>query len=293
MSKFISGKHGIFLLLTILGCLITPNLYAANKKTANIPPANHTGLTINTENLRFKALPTVRVYAATGQVIFKTLRAQYVNGELISQPNLPGSNPLLVHALRVKKISGKTSELGLVISQKEAQSLIREKPLMNLINRTKLVLVLILKSATRDSTSLKNSLGILKEEWAILSRNSDFLAKLKTLSSPAKTLYRNLSYFDKIKLNDKIHGVTELVVGSINNKEAFITGKAKDKDTFQYLQQNNDQDLKDGLITLEQHDQRTSSLQILSKLTSDERAILVALLEQELQARQSNSAVSP
>jgi len=117
------------------------------------------------------------------------------------------------------------------------------------------------------------------DETGTASRGHDFLQRIP---EQAREMYSALSKVEKAALMEKMSGTTKVGLFSVDNREAFIKGKAFGFDVFSKLQGRLDEKAGCGELDRSEHARQTDMLKIVGSLAPEQREMLVRLVEMEL-----------
>lgn len=298
--------------LLIVASLLLATPHAANaRKTPppharllrqNAEQARYTGLVVQTPGIRLTGGTLLRVADESGRIVLECQVAQsslaFSLPDALAKPQL-GPRPLVVQSVARPGVTGSPPEI--LLSNENANRIFRENKTSRFLGPARVVFVVdpppaetvlpdlgqTKKPGFSDEAlaGLRRNLGIPKEEWKLISANRELLGKLETLSPDALRLYKGMSYFEKIKFGDEMRGKTTVFFFTIDNKEAFVTGKAMGHDVFKHMVSGAEEAYRNGKITRDEYERKSQALEIASRLAEQERRTLVWLLETELKAR--------
>lgn len=296
--------------------LIIPMIFfSARGARAAEPPRNqastYTGLIVDGAGLDLSASMSPKIYDDAGQIIYGNAQvppgligekgvAAYAQSlaEALSNPRI-GANPLVVKAIRSQSPDG-VFYTNLVVSGADAQTIMSENQKTHFLDHMNVIFVIAPPSdgqispapastsaaaQEQNHSSLADRLGIDGDDWKAISKNAGLITKVEALPVDAISLYKNLSFFERVAFDRQLHGTTNAVVTIVDNKQAFITGNIMGHDVFQYMEAGAKSDFQNGKITAVQYQEDEARLETLSKLTPDQRSDLISLLDAEMQVR--------
>jgi hypothetical protein len=135
---------------------------------------------------------------------------------------------------------------------------------------------------------MSNAFDVSNTVWEKVCEDPHVKTALLSLPTNAVEMYKEIPIKQKEELAKKLNEKTHVFLFTIDNKEAFISGKVMGRDAFQYLKDELDKQVKEGKLSLEEALQRQKVLDIMSTLTPEQRSALAALLEAEVQTTSSH-----
>jgi len=138
-----------------------------------------------------------------------------------------------------------------------------------------LKLLLTSKAASGQTASLPETLAAMRPEAARLVR---------TLPPEAQQAYAELEPQAKAWLLERIQGTTSVAMGliEVNNREAFVSGSAYGQDVFSVARRGLQKQVKAGVIPAELEGRLNSIVDLLARMSPEQRGSLVGALEAEL-----------
>lgn len=138
-----------------------------------------------------------------------------------------------------------------------------------------LKLLLSSKAAGGQTASLPEALAAMRPEAARL---------VQTLPPQAQQAYAELEPPAKAWLYERIQGTTPVALGliEVNNREAFVSGSAYGQDVFAVARKGLQKQVRAGTIPAELEGRLNSIVDLLARLSPEQRGNLVGALEAEL-----------
>jgi len=102
---------------------------------------------------------------------------------------------------------------------------------------------------------------------------------LESLPARAMDLYKGASPSEKATLATQIHGHTSVLFSTIDHRQAFISGSAMGRNTFDYLSGQLDDKVKAGTVSAADAARQKNALAALKPLSPSQREAFIRLLE--------------
>lgn len=298
----------------LTGLLVTFLFFGFPRFGSGQEPAQYTGLVVDATGLGLSPGMAPKIFDESDRLVYGDLEvtpeevnqigiAGYVQTMADVEGSRGGSRPLVVRATRIHGAPDAPFPTDVVIAKKDADHVLDQESRGGFLKKMKVVFVMGLPSPLSPSSlppkprppeapplpPLFLTLGIDKADWGIMVQDQGFVSKVERLPSGARTLYKSLSYFEKLRYNKDLHGTTTVLFYTIDNRKAFVEGKVMGNDVFLHRLAESIEDFKSGKITREEYEKRKKALELLSRLTPEDRDTLVTLLERELKAREIRS----
>lgn len=135
---------------------------------------------------------------------------------------------------------------------------------------------------TTGVTMNSNRFGVSSLVWDSAQQNEFIKNTLLTFPFEAVEMYKTTPFEEKRLLLKQLQEKTKVMWVTVDHKEAFITGSAYGKNTFDFLSSQIDEDVKSGKIPKELGEKRLEAVGVFRQMTSEQRKAFVSLLEMEV-----------
>jgi hypothetical protein len=133
-----------------------------------------------------------------------------------------------------------------------------------------------------SSGSSGNPYGVSTQVWNTMVKTYPNLTQtLLSMPESAVNLYKNMSLKDKELFAKKIHGKTQYMFWTIDNRKAFIQGTFMGQNIFPHLENKIEQEQRDGKIPKQEASELLKAVSVSQTLTPTQREAIVTLDETE------------
>ncbi len=112
----------------------------------------------------------------------------------------------------------------------------------------------------------------------IAGGNSENVDGLKNIIQETKTLYNELTPQQRTDLYNGMNGQTETFLGPVNNREAFVKGKAFGKDVFKIMKEKISKMVSDEEMTWEQGQKFKKKIDYCASLKPEQREAIAEMV---------------
>ncbi len=133
-----------------------------------------------------------------------------------------------------------------------------------------------------QGTAAGNLYGISSQIWqTVAQEHPNLVQTLLTMPEAAVNLYKSMNMKDKELFARKIHGKTQYLWFTINNRKAFIEGTVMGQSVFPFIKKKIEEDQQSGKISSQEAGKLLKAVSVSQSLTPKQREALVTLDETE------------
>lgn len=129
-----------------------------------------------------------------------------------------------------------------------------------------------------DATTLVKSFGLSDKGAARLQQDNSLQTQARLVPDSAATMFRSYSSNQKRYLYETFTGETRVGLMSINNRDAFVKGRALGQDVFPYMSQNLHKAVLTGELSQSEMQQLDANLDAMKQLSPAQREAIANLV---------------
>jgi hypothetical protein len=129
-----------------------------------------------------------------------------------------------------------------------------------------------------DTTALSQSFGLTSRGTERVAQDAALQAKARLVPDQAAAMFRSYSPNQKRYLYQTFTQETRVGLVTVNNREAFVNGRAYGRDVFPYMSDNLHKAVDTGELSRDEMLQLDSDLSVMKQLTPTERDAIASLV---------------
>lgn len=138
--------------------------------------------------------------------------------------------------------------------------------------------VAVAASGASSEEQLARRAGLSKSAVDVLSKDAVLRAKTLTLPQDFADLYGAFNATQKSVIGKLLSGTTRVFVAKVDNREAFVKGRALGQDAFPHMLGRIDDEVEKGSLTPGEGEQMKSSVGKLKSLTPEQRDTIATII---------------